>query len=53
MRKPRMTRSEKAFSEWATKIVFDGQRYSTKEGWAKLNDENRERFIKLLLTKTR
>ena len=52
-RKPRMTRSEKAFSEWATKIVFNGERHSTKEGWAKLSDENRERFIQLLLTKTR
>jgi hypothetical protein len=59
MRKARMTRSEKAFMAWANAIVFatpeirNGQRYLDRKAWATLSKENQDRYLTLMLTKTR
>lgn len=59
MRKPRMTRSEKAFMAWANAIVFatpeirNGQAYLDRKAWATLSKENQDRYLTLMLTKTR
>ena len=59
MRKPRMTRSEKAFMSWANAIVFatpeirNGQAYLDRKAFATLSQDNQKRYIDLLMTKTR
>jgi hypothetical protein len=58
-RKPRMTRSEKAFVEWASRIVFatpeirNGQAYLDRKAFATLPEADRKLFIDLLIDKTR
>jgi hypothetical protein len=58
-RKPRMTKSEKAFVERVSSIVFatpeirNGQRYLDRKTFALLSDVTRDRYLDLLLTKTR
>jgi hypothetical protein len=58
-RKPRMTKSEKAFVERVSSIVFatpeirKGQRYLDRKTFALLSDVTRDRYLDLLLTKTR
>jgi hypothetical protein len=59
MRKPRMTRSEKAFVAWANVILFatpeirDGQAYLDRQAWATLSPENQQRYVDLVIGKTR
>lgn len=54
MRKPRMTRSEKAFVKNITEVVFDSPKPSTMNSkkFAELSKEEQDRFIRLTLTKT-
>jgi hypothetical protein len=59
MRKPRMNKSEKAFVERVSAIVFatpeirNGQRYLDRKTFALLSDVTRDRYLTLLMTKTR
>lgn len=59
MRKPRMTKSEKAFVERVSAIVFatpeirNGQRYLDRKTFALLPKVAQDRYIDLLMTKTR
>jgi hypothetical protein len=59
MAKPRMTKAEKAFVERVSSIVFatpeirNGQRYLDRKTFALLSDVTRDRYLDLLLTKTR
>ncbi len=59
MRKPRMTKSEKAFVERVSAIVFatpeirNGQRYLDRKTFALLSPETRDRYLTLLVSKTR
>ncbi len=59
MRKPRMTRSEKAFVERVSSIVFatpeirNGQRYLDRKTFALLSKETQDRYWDLLIHKTR
>ena len=59
MRKPRMTRSEKAFTEWANAILFatpeirNGQKYLDRKAWATLSADNQKRYLDLVIGKTR
>jgi hypothetical protein len=58
-RKPRMTKSEKAFVERISAIVFatpeirNGQAYLDRKAFATLPDADRKLFIDLLIDKTR
>jgi hypothetical protein len=58
-RKPRMTKSEKAFVERITSIVFatpeirNGNRYLDRKTFALLAQETQKRYLDLLSTKTR
>lgn len=59
MRKPRMTRSEKAFVAWANAILFatpeirDGQKWLDRKAWATLSADNQKRYVDLVIGKTR
>lgn len=59
MRKPRMTKSEKAFVERVSSIVFatpevrNGQAYLDRKTFALLAPETQDRYLNLLMTKTR
>jgi hypothetical protein len=59
MRKPRMTKSEKAFVERISAIVFatpeirNGVRYLDRKAFATLPEADRKQFIDLLIDKTR
>ncbi len=59
MRKPRMTRSEKAFVAWANAILFatpeirDGQKWLDRKAWATLSADNQKRYLDLIIGKTR
>ncbi len=59
MRKPRMTKAEKAFVERVSSIVFatpeirNGQRYLDRKTFALLSQETRDRYMDLLVSKTR
>lgn len=59
MRKPRMTRSEKAFMAWANAILFatpeirNGEKYLDRKAWATLSKENQTRYLHLAIDKTR
>lgn len=59
MRKPRMTKAEKAFVERVSAIVFanpeirNGQRYLDRKTFALLPKVAQDRYLDLLLTKTR
>jgi hypothetical protein len=59
MRKPRMTRSEKAFMAWANAILFatpeirNGVRYLDRKAWATLSADNQKRYLHLAIDKTR
>ncbi len=59
MRKPRMTKSEKAFVERISAIVFatpeirNGQAYLDRKAFATLSPEDQKRFIYLVMDKTR
>ena len=59
MRKPRMTKAEKAFTERIHSIVFatpeirNGNRYLDRKTFALLSQETQDRYLKLLSTKTR
>ena len=54
-----MTKAEKAFVERVSSIVFatpeirNGQRYLDRKTFALLSDVTRDRYLDLLLTKTR
>ena len=58
-RKPRMTKSEKAFVERISAVVFatpeirNGQKYLDRKAFATLSPENQKRFIDLVIGKTR
>ena len=59
MRKPRMTKSEKAFVERVSAIVFanpeirNGVSYLDRKTFALLPEVAQKRYIDLLMTKTR
>lgn len=59
MRKPRMTKSEKAFVERISSIVFatpeirNGVRYLDRKTFALLSKETQDRYLDLLVSKTR
>lgn len=59
MRKPRMTKSEKAFVERVSAIVFatpeirNGVSYLDRKTFALLPQVAQDRYLNLLLTKTR
>jgi hypothetical protein len=59
MRKPRMTKSEKAFVERVSSIVFatpeirNGQRYLDRKTFSLLSKETQDRYWDLLIHKTR
>jgi hypothetical protein len=59
MRKARMTKAEKAFVERVSSIVFatpeirNGQRYLDRKTFGLLSQETQDRYLNLLLTKTR
>jgi hypothetical protein len=59
MRKPRMTRSEKAFMAWANAILFatpeirNGVSYLDRKAWATLSADNQKRYLHLAIDKTR
>jgi hypothetical protein len=59
MRKPRMTKTEKAFMERVNAIVFnpamirDGKRYMNTNTFNALPEHAQERYMDLLLNKTR
>jgi hypothetical protein len=59
MRKPRMTKSEKAFVERVSSIVFatpeirDGQKWLDRKAWATLSADNQKRYVDLIIGKTR
>jgi hypothetical protein len=59
MRKPRMTKSEKAFMERVNAIVFnpamirDGKRYMNTNTFHALPEDAQKRYMNLLLNKTR
>lgn len=59
MPKPRMTKSEKAFVERITSIVFatpeirNGHRYLDRQTFALLSEETQNRYLTLLTTKTK
>ncbi len=58
-RKPRMTKSEKAFVERISAIVFatpeirNGQAYLDRKAFATLSPEDQKRLIYLVVDKTR
>jgi len=58
-RKPRMTKSEKAFVERVSSIVFatpeirNGQKYLDRKTFALLSPETKDRYLTLLVSKTR
>jgi hypothetical protein len=58
-RKPRMTKSEKAFVERISAVVFatpeirNGQKYLDRNAFATLPEADRKLFIDLLIDKTR
>lgn len=59
MRKPRMTKSEKAFVERVSAIVFatpeirDGQKYLDRKAFATLPIVEQRLFVDLIIGKTR
>lgn len=59
MRKPRMTKSEKAFVERVSAIVFatpeirNGQAYLDRKAFATLPEADRKQYLDLLIGKTR
>jgi hypothetical protein len=59
MAKPRMTKAEKAFVERVSSIVFatpevrNGNRYLDRKTFALLSQQTQDRYLDLLLTKTR
>ncbi len=59
MPKPRMTKSEKAFVERVSSIVFatpeirNGQRYLDRKTFALLSKDTQDRYLELLVSKTR
>jgi hypothetical protein len=59
MAKPRMNKAEKAFVERVSSIVFatpeirNGQRYLDRKTFALLSQQTQDRYLDLLLTKTR
>ena len=59
MRKPRMTKSEKAFVERVSAIVFatpeirNGQKYLDRKAFATLPEADRNQYLDLLIGKTR
>ena len=58
MRKPRMTKAEKRFSEILTQFLFtvdvgNGQKRIDADKWDMLNLETRNAYLKLLASKTR
>ena len=59
MKKPRMTRTEKNFSELLTAFLFvaptgiAGQHKIDNERWKMLTPEIRNQYLKLIATKTR
>ena len=58
-RKPRMTKSEKAFVERVSSIVFatpeirDGQKWLDRKAFATLPEADRKQYIDLIIGKTR
>jgi hypothetical protein len=59
MKKPRMTRTEKNFSELITGFLFvaptgvEGRKKIDSERWEMLTPEVRNQYLKLIATKTR
>jgi len=58
MRKPRMTKAEKRFSEILTQFLFtveigDGRKRIDADKWDMLSLETRNAYLKLIATKTR
>jgi hypothetical protein len=59
MAKPRMNKAEKAFVERVSSIVFatpeirNGQKYLDRKTFALLSAETRDRYLTLLVSKTK
>ena len=59
MSKPRMTKSEKAFVERVTSTVFatpeirNGHRFLDRKTFALLSQETQDRYLDLIMTKTK
>jgi hypothetical protein len=59
MRKPRLTKAERAFMDRVHSIVFatpelrNGNRYLDRKTFALLSEETRNRFLDLTVSKTR